>query len=51
MKYGMTGKILRVDLSNQAHSVEEPDEKIYRTKSGKDLLNKLKLIITSSLIN
>ena len=34
MKYGMTGKILRVDLSNQANSVEEPDEKIYRTYFG-----------------
>jgi aldehyde:ferredoxin oxidoreductase len=34
MKYGMTGKILRVDLSNQVHSVEEPDEKIYRTYFG-----------------
>jgi aldehyde:ferredoxin oxidoreductase len=34
MKYGMTGKILRVDLSNQVHCVEEPDEKIYRTYCG-----------------
>src|SRR5210317_604990 len=34
MKYGMTGKILRVDLSNQVHCVEEPDEKIYRTYFG-----------------
>jgi hypothetical protein len=35
MKYGMTGKILRVDLSNQSHSVETPDEKIYRTYFGR----------------
>lgn len=34
MKYGMTGKILRVDLTEQRHRVEEPDETFYRTYFG-----------------
>lgn len=34
MKYGVAGKILRVDLSNQAYSIEEPEEKFYRTYGG-----------------
>jgi aldehyde:ferredoxin oxidoreductase len=34
MLHGVTGKILRVDLTNQGYSVEEPDEKFYRTYGG-----------------
>src|SRR5512146_3068338 len=38
MLYGFTGKILRVDLSQQSISVEEPDEAFYRTYGGGGLL-------------
>lgn len=34
MKYGMTGNILRVDLSKNKHWVESPDETFYRTYFG-----------------
>ncbi|UCE53717.1 MAG: aldehyde ferredoxin oxidoreductase family protein [Desulfobacterales bacterium] len=34
MKYGMTGKILRIDLTDLTYAVEEPDEYIYRTYYG-----------------
>src|SRR5512137_2669162 len=34
MKYGMTGKILKVDLANRGYSIEEPDEKVFRTYGG-----------------
>jgi aldehyde:ferredoxin oxidoreductase len=34
MPYGYTGKILRVDLSNQEIEVEEPDEAFYRSYLG-----------------
>ena len=34
MPYGVIGKILRVDLSNQVYSIDEPDEKFYRTYGG-----------------
>ena len=34
MLYGVTGKILRVDLDHQRTSVEEPDEAFYRTYGG-----------------
>jgi aldehyde:ferredoxin oxidoreductase len=34
MKYGMTGKILRVDLTRRVHRVEEPGEVFYRTYFG-----------------
>ena len=34
MVYGYNGKILRVDLSRGAISVEEPDEKFYRRYIG-----------------
>jgi len=34
LKYGVTGKILRVDLTDQTHTVERPDEKFYRTYYG-----------------
>jgi aldehyde:ferredoxin oxidoreductase len=34
MPYGYTGKILRVDLSTGAISVDEPDERFYRTYMG-----------------
>lgn len=32
--YGVTGKILRVDLANRTHFVEKPDEAFYRTCGG-----------------
>ena len=38
MLYGVTGKILRVDLSRERMSVEEPDEAFYRTYGGGGLL-------------
>ena len=38
MLYGVTGKILRVDLTSQRTSVEEPDEAFYRTYGGGGLL-------------
>ena len=34
MALGVRGKILRVDLSNRKVSIEEPDEKFYRTYFG-----------------
>ena len=34
MPYGVIGKILRIDLSNQVYSIDEPDEKFYRTYGG-----------------
>lgn len=34
MSYGYDGKILRVDLSRQSFSIEEPDEKFYRQYMG-----------------
>jgi len=34
MPYGYCGKILRVDLTNAAISIEEPDELFYRTYMG-----------------
>ena len=34
MKYGITGKILRVNLTRQTHQVEELDDIIYRTYFG-----------------
>jgi len=34
MRHGITGKVLRVDLSSEVYSIEEPDEKFYRTYGG-----------------
>jgi aldehyde:ferredoxin oxidoreductase len=34
MKFGVTGKILRVDLTGRKHRVEEPDDTFYRTYFG-----------------
>ena len=34
MVYGVMGKILRLNLSNESYAVEEPGEKFYRTYGG-----------------
>jgi aldehyde:ferredoxin oxidoreductase len=34
MKFGVTGKILRVDLTARKHRIEEPDDIFYRTYCG-----------------
>jgi aldehyde:ferredoxin oxidoreductase len=34
MSFAVTGKILRVNLSNHTHHVEKPDESLYRTYVG-----------------
>ncbi|MBP1687941.1 MAG: Aldehyde ferredoxin oxidoreductase, partial [Deltaproteobacteria bacterium] len=34
MKFGVTGKVLRVDLTERKHQVERPDDTFYRTYFG-----------------